>query len=610
MQTPHLLYPSQGGVNRNQLLAGLGYFWNNVFKEKETLQGLTAAGAAQVVQEHYRLAELVACMSTKQMPVFGRRCWFPLLIKRSEVKTNLLLYGDGTVFGEQPSNADPQFAGQTFKFGRDKTRDDGQTRYYWKAPAELRSFSLIADKLVNPNNALIKNVDSTMEFGYLVLKTNPFELLGVNTTPLFNPDGSPATYTDVNNRVLPDETVLLWAYNAQVDERYAAVSWGWLFGMFQESSLVQKYVISQLINLYSNGPAINSIKAVVAAFMGVQPVIGLKETVKQIYTYTPPGHGARLQRVVETDLHVYKADAYYTLASHVKVGAVVENGDPLFDVVEVHDYINHPTWWRTKLVPKAAINNVEAAGQAQSAQLALPSHLFAGSYNGELVFTNSMELMTVDSNGNINFPVSGTPADVAAFNWSLTQNSAEITKAVGVNAGQAVAVNPLDFLFENFLKTGTVLVKINFRTIEEAEWLTASFKHIRPVIPKNVMFLFFLDYNLPVDDYDWLNEGTEITLEDYGTSSSWNADGTNSDGRFPHNSAGAAYHQSDPTLTLFSLSKGLTRPKEFIDLNTTNPSPAVGSEAAMVVREGQLTASVPVGKTTKEVNNLLLMTFG
>lgn len=606
MQTPHLSYPSQGGVNRNQLLAGLGYFWNNVFKEKETLQGLTAAAAAQTVQEHYRVAELVACMSTKQLPVFGQRCWFPLLIKRSEVKTNLLLYGDGTVFGEQPDSADPQFVGQTFKFGRDKTRDDGEIRYYWKAPTELQSFSLIADKLVNPKHALIKNVDSTMEFGYLVLKTNPFEMLGVDTAPLFNNDGTPATYIDAHNRVLADEVVLLWAYNAQVDEHYAAVTWGWLFGMFQDSSLTQKYVISQLINLYSNGPAINSIKAVIAAFMGVQPVLASKETVQQIYTYTPPGHSARLQRVVETDQHVYKADAYYTLASHVHVGAVVERGDPLFDVVEVHDYISHPTWWRTKLVPKAAVDNVEAEGQVQSTQLALPSHLFVGSYNGELTFTNSMELMTVDADGNISFPVSGTEADVAAFNWALTQNSAEITKAVGMNVGQAVVINPLDFLFENFLKTGTVLVKINFRTVEEAEWLTASFKHIRPALPKNVMFLFFLDYNLPVDDYDWLNEGTAITLEEFGESTGWNADGSGENGWLPVNLPNS---KADPRLTLFCLSKGITQPKECVNLNEADPSPDPGEEAVMVVAEGELTAAIPAGKTTKEVNNLLLMTF-
>lgn len=577
-------------------MESLGYFWNNIFHERKTVEGLTFAQAEQVVQQYYALESAVQSLSADRLPVFDRIRRFPLIIRDSELSAGPPVFGDGTTWGQQASDADPLFANQTFKFGRPKTNNSGVTLYYWKAPAPLKSFSLIADKLVKPVNVFVNNVDVLFNAGLLAFKTNPFSLFPA--TPLFNQDGTPAMFADANNIVKQDSIIVLWAYEADVDSQLAAVSFGWLFGVFKPSSATYSQVLRSLLKLYTNGASVNHLKAAVAAFLGVKPVVEDGETVISIYTYTPAGFNQPEIRVVETDRNVYTADSYFQTMPAVKVGAKLEAGDVLFDVVEYYDVMEDPTWWQTKVVPKISRLNVNPSDTVTTRQMSFSPSLFVTGVTGELTFKNDIELFTQDSSGGLHFPVEGSPADVARFNAQLNLNSDAITTACGLTPGGSVTVNPLDFLFNNFLKTGTALVKVNFKSVDQAELFTSTFKQIKDALPRNVLFIFFLDFNLPADSYQQLNGSTSITLN--GSPATVNSDGTNQSGKLAEESA--PNYRTNPKTRLFALSKGVTTAQLRVVIN----SGSLNSND-LLVKDGAMLTNIPSGKTTREVNNLLLM---
>ena len=1106
MNQPYLQYPSNTAGNADTLMESLGFFWNNIFHERGTLQGLTFAQAEQVVQQYYALESAVNSLAADTLPVLNRIRRFPLIIKRSAVTHVSPVFGDGSSWGAQPTGSNPLFEQVTFKFGGEKVNNLGLQLFAWKPPVVLQSFALLADQLVRPSKVLINNVDAKIAHGSLLFKVHPFTLPNVRPAWLFNENGSPAMFADANNRVTQDSVIVLWAFEAKIDEQAAATAYGWLFDVVQPSSATYSGVLRGLLKLYGNGGSVNHIKSAVAAFLGVKPVVYDGEVVEQIFQYTPtlelalsqtppppppptlspciagwtlvnfmgttfrngdpipevtdqsvwnsttgpawcyynnnPANGAiygklynraavtdvrglapaghhvpslaewetmitclggsdagdgfwpvagekmkttgtslwnspnvatnesgfsvvpagcrtsgfvnlslrgsfwaggssqsgvwteqesgtrwwqgiasssdgtklaavvhggrihtsddsgvnwearenirawwsitssstgeylaavvhdgrihtsddygvnwearesnrawrsitssadgeklaaavsggliytsvdrgvtwveqtsagnrdwysiassstgqylaavvelggliytsddygvnwverasgirdwtpiasssdgtklvaaeyngaiytsvdrgvtwverasgirnwssitssadgeklaavgddvegaiytsidsgvtwveqtsagnrnwysiasssdgtklaavvnggsiytlspsnssdtvinfnhaasyvyigpdaptvgysiRLKqdqvpptpptpptppgfnqasiRVVQTDRNIYTADSYFQTLPSVIVGAKLASGDVLFDVVEYYDVIEDPTWWLTRVVPK--VNQVHTVGStAVTRKMGFSPSLFAGSCDGELTFKNDVELFTQDAAGNLHFPVEGSRVDVASFNAQLNLNKVAIATAVGLTPGGSVVINPLDFLFNNFLKTGTALIKVNFKSIKQAELFTATFRHIKDALPRNVLFIFFLDFNLPIDSYETLNSSTPILLN--GSPVMANADGTNSSGMLVPTAT--PNYRTNVKTRLFGLSKGVTDTQLLVAIN----SGSLGSND-LLIKDGSMLTNIPTGKTTKEVNNLLLMNF-
>ena len=818
MNQPYLQYPSNTAGNADTLMESLGFFWNNIFHERGTLQGLTFAQAEQVVQQYYALESAVNSLAADTLPVLNRIRRFPLIIKRSAVTHVSPVFGDGSSWGAQPTGSNPLFEQVTFKFGGEKVNNLGLQLFAWKPPVVLQSFALLADQLVRPSKVLINNVDAKIAHGSLLFKVHPFTLPNVRPAWLFNENGSPAMFADANNRVTQDSVIVLWAFEAKIDEQAAATAYGWLFDVVQPSSATYSGVLRGLLKLYGNGGSVNHIKSAVAAFLGVKPVVYDGEVVEQIFQYTPTlelalsqtppppppppptsspciagwtlvnfigttfrngdpipeitdqslwnaatgpawcyynndsanediygklynrfavtdvrglapvgyhvptlaeyeniitclggtdagsgfwlvagekmktagtiedddgswnspnvasnesgfsvvpagcrtssfinlhargsfwvsdsdtvinfnhaasyvyigpdaptvGYSIRLKqdqvpptpptpptppgfnqasiRVVQTDRNIYTADSYFQTLPSVIVGAKLASGDVLFDVVEYYDVIEDPTWWLTRVVPK--VNQVHTVGStAVTRKMGFSPSLFAGSCDGELTFKNDVELFTQDAAGNLHFPVEGSRVDVASFNAQLNLNKVAIATAVGLTPGGSVVINPLDFLFNNFLKTGTALIKVNFKSIKQAELFTATFRHIKDALPRNVLFIFFLDFNLPIDSYKTLNSSTPILLN--GSPVMANADGTNSSGMLVPTAT--PNYRTNVKTRLFGLSKGVTDTQLLVAIN----SGSLGSND-LLIKDGSMLTNIPTGKTTKEVNNLLLMNF-
>ena len=598
MNQPYLQYPSDDATNADVLTDSLGYFWNNVFRERKTVRGWTFAQAEQVVQQYYQLEAAVNSLAGRSLPVFNQVRRFPLIVKKSEITNDQPVFGDGSSWGAQPSGSDPLFEGLTFKFGRARENNSDLQIFSWRPPKELHSFALIADRLVAPQHVFVNRVDTRLVNGSISWKIDPFSLPGVEVVPLFNQDGTPAMFSDADNRIEQDAVLVLWAYEAEVDQQAAAVAFGWLFGVFQPSSDTYGQVLRGLIELYANGPSVNKLKSAVAAFLGVKPVVSDGEVVEHIYQFTPAGHAQTTLRVVQTDQNIYTADGYFQVLPFVKIGAVLEAGDVLFDVVEYYDVLEDPTWWQTKVVPKISKVGVAEGSTVTTSKMSFAPSLFAGGCTGELVFNNDMELFTQDASGGLHFPVHGSTADVTRFNDQLNENADLIADAVGLTPGGSVVVNPLDFLFNNFLKSGTALVKINFKNIAQAELLTSAFKHVKDALPRNVLFIFFLDFTVPVDSYAVLNGTTPVTLN--GSTVTTNADGSTSTGWLTEETA--PNYRTNVKTRLFALSKGVTHTQLQVAANS-------GSFPAndLLVKAGGLLTDIPVGKTTREVNNLLLM---
>ncbi len=183
-------------------------------------------------------------------------------------------------------------------------------------------------------------------------------------------------------------------------------------------------------------------------------------------------------------------------------------------------------------------------GIAQFPQMGFPNYMFLGNYEEQLVFKNEYELLTTDAEGNITFPIHGSVNDVEKFHLHLNESKTEIAEALGIGVSSALSLNPLDFIFTNFLKNNSALFKFNFKSIQQAQLLTSFFDTIKKVLPKYVYFVFFFDLTLDVETYQYLN------FNDPG------ADGSNTDGQLTATLA-ELKTASFTGAEMFGLSKGL-----------------------------------------------------
>lgn len=592
MNAPIYQYPNTAETNGDVLYAAMGSFWIQTFRDRGVVRSLSISAAEEIFQNYYDLLDTIASYSADDIPAFNRTKWYPVVIKKSELNNSPPRFGDGSVFGEQPAGS--IYEGETFTFGEPK----GATEYYsFVLKDPVKRLGCITDRILSPAKILAAENDFRLVDGTVYFKNNPFSISTAAIFNLIGEDGVPETFTDRNNIVQNDQVVVLWAYQVDTDVSNQYFSLGYLFGLRLEEGERFKAVLSAATKLFSKGPAINKITSVIAAFMGIKPVVEAVETVQAIQTTSE-------LKIVVTDKTVYRFDAFYTLRSTVIVGATFYSGDILVNELEFCDYIVSRNWWNTKLVPKASIDDIEAtANTVKTPKIYFPPYMFAAAPEFQLGFKNEPDLITRDADGYMRFPVEGTVADVAKFNDYLNRDEATVEAmgaALGLEPGEALVVNPLQLIFEIFLKTGTALIRLNLKDLRSFEEFSRFFNIIKNCLPKHVYLLFFIDVPLSVQVYDNLDGGTSITIDGDEVTDA-NPDGSNVNGFMDE---GVANYNEDPQLRLFSLSAGIG-PTQLTAAANSGVFPTVD----LLVRDGTLLNTIPEGKTTRQVNNLLLLGF-
>lgn len=491
------------------LYYSLGSFWTDVFKDKETIKGYSKGMAEEMVQRYYDLVETINSYSVEDINIYHKQKWQPLYIYKSRFGAIPFVFEkDGAVFGPQPAE-DPYYSGRTFNFGGKKT--PAAEVFLYKTENSLKEFGAIVEQILNPKVLYTYSTDVILEDGVLFFNKNIFENSLIPRVTVVDEFGKKVTYTNDNGDILDEELIILWICNASIDTEYLYKSFGSIFGLKLQSGVAFKEILNQLVNLYIDGPTIKSMLAVCAAFLLTPVSLENDEVVEQYIV-------ADDFKYIITDKRVYKFATKFNLAKDVVVGNTLKAGTSLTDALL---YLDNPKvisgWWK--------------GSNILDSKLALSQYLFNGPYMNQLIFSNSLELVTLNAQGDIVFPVEGSPKDVELFQKYINEpvNQQTIKDTFNLtNPGDIYPLIPVDFVMENFLKLNAAILSIKFDSTMGEE-LTILLPLLKNALPPYVYLITKLSLSLETENYDKLNNSSSITIGN-NPPETVNSDGSNEDG--------------------------------------------------------------------------------
>jgi len=492
-------FPAEDITDGQYLYRSLGSFWTQLFTSKNELKGYTTGMAEEAIQAYYNLVENIQKYSIKDIGVLHKEKWLPLVIKKSEYnKAPFVFEKDGAVFGSQPVT-DLFYGGQLFRFGEAK-HTDGSTVYSFSLTNKVKKFNVIADRIIAPQVMLISGVDVILKNNVLFFNKDIFNDPSLARTKIITSEGAPSFFKDDNGALVEDEFVILWLYNAELDEDALYTNFGTLLDVKMDSSQAYKDILISLMNLYVEGPTISALNKIFAVLAGCPTILGVTETVEDIYEDT------RFKYVI-TDKNVYRINLAQEIADFVQVNAVLQAGDILTNDVLLIDSVIDPVWWLSKI---------------ETRKLAFASYVFNAEIKAQLFFENTDTFVTCDITGSagslkrtITFPVTGRREDVDAFHAYINKENTTKDKllyALGLlkDASSRAPVNPLNFILSNFLKNNTLLLKMSFTSEEQMLTFLEVFPTLDKYLPPHVYVLVYVNFKLAIDSLDNLNNSLTI----------------------------------------------------------------------------------------------------
>lgn len=579
----------QGTVrDHNVLYQSLGSFWSQLFRDQDTLKGYTKALAQEITQRYYDLVEAVNSFSVEDVPVFHKEKWLPIFIYKSKFNKEAFVYEeDNAVYGVQPAGF---FSGSVFKYGEPKTALNNV--FACDVDNNLKEFGVLADGILDPQNVFVYGTDVILNFGTLYFKTNIFTDTSIPRANVINENGIKVTFIDSTGNSNDEELIVLWAYNAAIDKQILFNSFGNIYKVHLDNNEFYKKVLNSVVDLNIDGPTVNNIKGITAAFLDIPTVRNSVEVVENIFTTTAANF-------VVTDKQCYKFASNHNIRTSLKKGDNVYVGDILVDAVDFFDNVSLSTgWWK----PASILPD----------KLALSQHIFNGDYLNQLMFSGELELVSLNGNGDIVFPVEGNPEDVATFNAYLNRPESKtiIKEKLGlVNAADTYPLIPIDFIVNNFLKNNAALLSIKFQS-DIGSRLTNMIPLVRKLIPAYVYLVVKIDLDIPTESYSRLDEETArfpISSPSYEAY----ADGGDADGYIE---SITPWFYKNAQERLFEIAQGLL-PQPYnrviasgVDLTYIDPTAAARGDV-LTIKDGGVLKPIPLNATTAQYNNLLLLDF-
>jgi len=394
-------------------------------------------------------------------------------------------------------------------------------------------------------------------------------------------NGEQEYYTDANGVQQEEKLIILWGYNAAVDDLTLLNGFGTIFDLQQDSSEFYKELLKACTRIFVGGPSIFNLRSMLAAFLGV-PVCTEPEEVVQEYFEDS------YNKVVVTDKGVYKFDKAYSFITGLAVGKTYYAGDIFIDELEYYDNVSQPNWWRSKI----------------SSRLAISQYLFLGNYQGQLVFKNDVAPLSVDFSGVVHFPVEGLPVDVATFHANLDQTAIKTIYDLG--PGDVTVINPVDFLFENFMKPNTAMIRFNILVRQDALKFFDFMYLLQPHLPKHIYFIISIDGTLEDEEYSQLNEA--LNIEYPSETRLLSCDGGNTVG-FIDNVLPQEVVDNPGDAQIFLLNKLLSKAKSpsLADIEVRVGNGLSGGDLQVVA--GAVFSTIPVGATSRQIRNLMLIDY-
>lgn len=505
-------FPAEDATDGQYLYRSLGTFWTRIFRDKAMLKGYTLGMAEELIQSYYTLEEVIQQYSIKDIQLYAREKWKPLVIKKSEFnKAPFKFATDGAVFGIQPAN-DNYYGGQLFRFGFPK-ETIGNAVYSFTPKDKIVKFGGIANRLIDPSVFLIPGTDVALKDGTIYFNSNLFDNQYIPRAKLIGDLNTQATYIDDDGKSQEDEFIILWIYHAELDNNDLYNNFGTILDIHLPTSESYKSVLQAIFNLAVEGPTITALRTVFSVFANAPVIIEAEETVEDIYD------DAHYNYVI-TDKNVYKIALDRELNSAIELNSVLYAGDPITHDVKIVDSTIDHAWWHTEITTN---------------KIAFASHVFAANVKSQLFFENALREVYLDVTTKhtdsgpvtvrkLTFPVLGSPADVEAFQNYVNQEDSVTSEGVikgnqsiliekfqfNKNITASTVINPVDYVLSNFFKNNTLLLNLNFYSDSELQFFFSLLPTVRAYLPPHVYLIIYLKLNLTTDDLSTLNKGLNI----------------------------------------------------------------------------------------------------
>jgi len=378
-------YPHDELQVEQVLVSILGSFWDMLYAGRDQVASVASARGQAEQQTESDLVEAASSVGIATCPVYHRALWYPLTITQSaRLPGTLLTYGEGAVYGPQPSN------GIVYQYG---VSPDTTSSY--ECPASLAATSLICDHINHPAISLINMVDFQLDRtrSVIIFRNDPFEEFV-----------SQAVLDDDGNET--DREITLWLYQADFDVARLYRQFGYVLGLDMPSSPGYADMLRASWDAVVGCTARQQIEDVLSAMTGSPLAKEDGEIVEDVATDA-------VQLLIITDKNVYRYAA--TATALVEPGDTLAAGQALTDVFKLYD------------LNLGEVPPVVAIGLNRS--------YFDPSIESDLLFVNRdvpLEVSTAEDGHTVaRFQISGETADVEQF-WALMD-------ARGVASGNTLA---------------------------------------------------------------------------------------------------------------------------------------------------------------------------
>jgi hypothetical protein len=456
-------YPQSDFDRPDVLLNALGSFWSSTYLGNSFIGDISAFIGQQANQTNIRFLELINSVSSKSVPVHSLTVWCPLVVKESEINSNVGLLAKYTT-------------GTKYKYQAPAELVYGQlpvlSNYAVARPSKLAGCSAIFNSVVKPTAEFILSVDFWLENDQIVFRENPFLKPDIAKRDILNAAGQ-----------LVDREITLWLYRSSWDRDYIYEQFGYALQLKLESGNYYKQFVNSVLSSFNEGTSIRTQQSAIAAAFGVPLVVNKQETVEAILYDT-----AGLKVITDAEVYSYPA----TAAATVTAGQIVTAGQTLTDTFEIIE-----------------LNRGFQPG-FNIPSLVLGPELLSAGYYGGLVFENKNVplIVSTDEAGytRVSWEISGFPGDVEKFWNDVHANGVAKNETLAMlldvrenPVGQPTAaslptvINPLAFLVDNLLRANTYIVKVKPGSKLQDRLEFVPVNQLRKIIPPQTVMLLLVE---------------------------------------------------------------------------------------------------------------------
>lgn len=421
------LYESTFASLSRNLLRLLGDFWTSVYENSDQIDGLTRSAGESFNSQIRFLGEVIKTSARQQVPVWVRREFLKIHLKKSDGEDSSILFGDeGEHFGGTP------------------LRSYGQRAYRssWKIDPRIKKIDLVLDDPLSPRVVFVEGIHYEIE-----------EREGKNriyflTDPFFSEFADSATDEE-------DPQISLWLYGVHYDRRWIDAHWGYLLGFNLPSSQDYRTALNTVFDALTGG---SSHKNLVDLLQGLTevPVARKAETIRSVEEFN-------------NQIHVFTDTESYSFPDSISV--TVEAGDDIVPGQLLSDA------YRIFELNRGEVPEWLSAFSIGQDLLAIP-------IKNDLIFVNQDQEWkgSLDTEGKlkVRFDLGGEEADVERFWEEVHRRGLERDQTLGDLLDQRpegqitevslenlpTSVNPAEFLVQQLFRYNMVLVTLRVGLVE------------------------------------------------------------------------------------------------------------------------------------------------